>query len=61
MEMVDGCILVLSPWAVANLRFDEERYSGFHGYDADICFEARSQGKRVVLHVERTPRSVEDR
>ncbi len=49
VEMLDGCILVLSAWAVANLSFDEERYVGFHGYDADICFEARSQAKRVVV------------
>jgi len=46
---VDGLMLVLSPWAVRNLRFDEDRFSGFHGYDADICFQARAAGKRVVV------------
>ena len=49
VDTVDGLLLVLSPWAVRNLRFDEERFSGFHGYDADICFQARAAGKRVVV------------
>jgi len=49
VEMVDGLLLVLSPWAVENLRFDGRRFAGFHGYDADICFQARAAGKRVVV------------
>ena len=49
VESVDGLMLVLSPWAVRNLRFDDQRFSGFHGYDADICFQARAAGKRVVV------------
>jgi hypothetical protein len=49
VDTVDGLMLVLSPWAVRNLRFDEERYTGFHGYDADICFQARAAGRRVVV------------
>jgi hypothetical protein len=49
VDSVDGLLLALSPWAVRNLRFDEERFSGFHGYDADICFQARAAGKRVVV------------
>ncbi|GAC1529960.1 MAG: hypothetical protein NVS2B6_18050 [Thermoleophilaceae bacterium] len=49
VDSVDGLLLVLSPWAVGNLRFDSERFSGFHGYDADICFEARARGRRVVV------------
>jgi hypothetical protein len=49
VDAVDGLLLVLSPWAVRNLRFDDERFSGFHGYDADICFQARAAGKRVVV------------
>jgi hypothetical protein len=49
VESVDGLLMVLSPWAVDNLRFDSERFSGFHGYDADICFQARAAGKRVVV------------
>lgn len=48
VDIVDGCILVLSPWAVRNLRFDEDRFHGFHAYDADICMQARHAKKRVV-------------
>ena len=40
--------MVLSPWAVANLRCDTERFTGFHAYDADLCFAARAAGRRVV-------------
>ena len=49
VDTVDGLLMVLSPWAVRNLRFDDERFSGFHGYDADLCFQARAAGKRVVV------------
>jgi hypothetical protein len=49
VDAVDGLLMVLSPWAVRNLRFDEQCFTGFHGYDADICFQARAAGKRVVV------------
>jgi Glycosyltransferase like family len=49
VDTVDGLLLVLSPWAVRHLRFDDESFTGFHGYDADICFQARAAGKRVVV------------
>jgi len=29
--------------------FDEENYSGFHCYDADICFQVRNAGYAVVV------------
>lgn len=48
VDALDGILLALSPWAVEHLRFDERRYRGFHGYDADICAQARAAGKRVV-------------
>jgi Glycosyltransferase like family len=47
VDSVDGLLLVLSPWAVRNLRFDEETFDGFHGYDADICFQARASDRQV--------------
>jgi 2-polyprenyl-3-methyl-5-hydroxy-6-metoxy-1,4-benzoquinol methylase len=47
--MIDGLIMVLSPRAVQQLRFDEQTFTGFHGYDADICFQARRAGMRVVV------------
>lgn len=49
VDSVDGLLLALSPWAVRNLRFDDATYRGFHGYDADLCFQARAAGKRVVV------------
>jgi 2-polyprenyl-3-methyl-5-hydroxy-6-metoxy-1,4-benzoquinol methylase len=49
VETVDGLLMALSPWAVRNLRFDEQTFSGFDGYDADVCFQARAAGKRVVV------------
>ena len=47
VDAIDGCVIVLSPWAVRNLSFDE-RISGRHGYDVDICLQARAAGKQVV-------------
>lgn len=49
VDTVDGLLLALSPAALRTLRFDEHRYSGFHGYDADLCAEARAAGLRVVV------------
>jgi hypothetical protein len=45
---LEGSVLVLSPWAVRQLWFDE-KYTGFHGYDCDIAAIARWRGKRVVV------------
>lgn len=48
VAFLEGSILVFSPWAVENLRFDE-RYPDFRsGYD-DICLTARAGGKRNVV------------
>ncbi|MGI9184468.1 MAG: glycosyltransferase [Solirubrobacteraceae bacterium] len=47
VEAVDGFVMALSPWAVENLRFDEELVLG-HGYDVDLCLQARAAGRRVV-------------
>jgi GT2 family glycosyltransferase len=49
VDAVDGLLLALSPWAVRNLRFDTQRFRGFHGYDVDYCFQARAAGRRVVV------------
>jgi hypothetical protein len=49
VDAVDGLLLALSPWAVRNLRFDDQRFHGFHGYDIDFCFQARAAGRRVVV------------
>jgi hypothetical protein len=48
VDAVDGYLLVLSRWAIRGLRFDEQDLGpGFHGYDADICFQARERGRKV--------------
>jgi hypothetical protein len=49
VDAVDGILLALSPWAIHHLRFDEVRFRGFHGYDADICRQATAAGKKVVV------------
>jgi GT2 family glycosyltransferase len=47
VDSIDGFIMVLSPWAVHNLAFDEN-LGKLHGYDFDICCQAREAGKKVV-------------
>jgi hypothetical protein len=47
VDTVDGFVLVLSPWAVRSLRFDES-LGRFHGYDLDFCLQARAAGRKVV-------------
>jgi glycosyl transferase family 2 len=49
VDMVDGFLLVLSPWAIEELRFDESLGPGFDAYDADLCFQARERGRKVVV------------
>lgn len=47
VDAVDGFLMVLSPWAVRNIRFDEALDLG-HGYDVDYCLQVREAGHRVV-------------
>jgi len=47
VDAIDGLAMVLSPWAVRELCFDES-LGQFHGYDFDICMQARTAGKKVV-------------
>jgi GT2 family glycosyltransferase len=47
VDTIDGFIMVLSPWAVRSLRFDEA-LGQFHGYDFDICMQARAAGHKVI-------------
>lgn len=47
VDTLYGMVLVLSPWAVRNLRFDE-RLPAVHGHDFDISRQARAAGRRVV-------------
>jgi GT2 family glycosyltransferase len=47
VDVIDGFIMVMSPWTVHELRFDES-LGLLHGYDLDICFQARAAGKKVM-------------
>jgi len=47
VDLLEGSILVFSPWAVENLRFDEN-FAGFHGYD-DVAMIAHSYGMRAYV------------
>lgn len=48
VDAVDGILLVLSAWAVRELRFDRS-LGPFDGYDVDLCMQARARGGRVVV------------
>jgi hypothetical protein len=48
VDGLDGALLVLAPWVVRGLRFDEAQAPGFHGYDADISLRVRAHGGRLV-------------
>jgi hypothetical protein len=47
VDVVDGFLLVLSPWVVRNVRFDES-LGTLHGYDVDFCLQVREAGRKVV-------------
>jgi Glycosyltransferase like family len=49
VDALDGTVLCLSPWAVRQLRFDLALSPDFHGYDVDLCFQARYHGRRVEV------------
>jgi hypothetical protein len=47
VDTLDGFIMVLAPWSVRNLRFDES-LGRFHGYDLDFCLQVREAGRKVI-------------
>lgn len=47
VDSIDGFVMVLSAWAARELRFDES-LGRLHGYDFDICSQARAAGKKVM-------------
>jgi hypothetical protein len=47
VETLDGFVMVLSPWVVRNIRFDET-LGRFHGYDLDLCLQVRQAGRKVM-------------
>lgn len=47
VTLVEGSVLVLSPWLVRTLRFDP-RFEHWHGYD-EIGMQVHAAGKRAVV------------
>lgn len=47
VDSLYGLVLAFSPWAVRNLRCDES-IGLLHGYDYDLCRQARAAGRKVV-------------
>src|SRR4051794_27198237 len=47
VDVIDGFMMVLPPWFIENIRFDES-LGQFHGYDFDVCQQVRSAGKKVM-------------
>lgn len=47
VDTLDGFLLVLSPWVVRNVRFDEGLALGI-GVDLDFCLRVRAAGRKVV-------------
>ena len=48
VEALDGQLLVLSPWVVRNLRFDEDRLLG-HGFDLDFSLQVTATGRKLIV------------
>ena len=47
VDALDASLLVLSPWAVRNVRFDESLALGY-GHGVDYCMQVRAAGRRVM-------------
>jgi len=47
VDALDGSLLVLSPWAARNVRFDESLALGY-GHDVDYCMQVRAAGRSVM-------------
>jgi hypothetical protein len=48
VEALDGQLLVLSPWVVRNIRFDETLLLG-HGFDLDFGLQLRQAGRKLMV------------
>jgi hypothetical protein len=48
VDVVDGVVFVLSPWAVENIRFDEA-LGPRYGFDFDFCLQVRAAGRKVAV------------
>jgi hypothetical protein len=48
VDVLDGQLLILSPWATRHVRFDETLLLG-HGFDLDFSLQVRQAGRRLVV------------
>ncbi len=48
VDVLDGALLVVAPWAVRALRFDERLAGCFHGYDVDFGLRLAALGGRAI-------------
>jgi len=48
-EAVEGPVAVLSPWAARTLSCDPVGEEAFEALALDLCFQARSHGRRVIV------------
>jgi hypothetical protein len=48
VESVDGQLLVLSPWVVRNVRFDETLMHNY-GFDLDFSLQVRAAGRKLLI------------
>jgi GT2 family glycosyltransferase len=49
MQALDGCFIAAHRRATKTVRFDSDRFKGFHLYDADFTFSAHLAGLRVAV------------
>ena len=47
VDTLDGFLLVLPPWTIERIRFDES-LGTLHGYDLDFCLQVREAGRKAV-------------
>lgn len=48
VDGIDGALLILAPWVVRGIRFNEALATNFHGYDVDISLRVRAHGGKVI-------------
>ncbi|HEV2723385.1 MAG TPA: glycosyltransferase [Thermoleophilaceae bacterium] len=66
VDTVDGCLMIIAPWAARTVRLPAPAEDVFHGYDLDLCLRVRARGGRVMVddidcahHIRRTFRDRE--
>jgi hypothetical protein len=55
VETLDGALLVISPWTLRNVRFDESLRLRY-GFDLDYCLQVGATGRKIMTADLRTVR-----